>query len=341
MPVYNSGEYLKIAVESILSQSLKEFELILVDDGSTDGSSEQCDEYACKDERVVVIHQQNRGICNARNAALKVAKGEYIAFSDHDDEYLPGLLEKIYARAIYDGADVVKFCKREQVVFNHVVIRDKTTRLNDAVYKEKEIKNSFFKLLNDRIFECVWDGIFRKALLTDNCIEFDTTYKMGGEDIDFLMKVLAKTKILSTVSTIYYRHYIRIGFSTSSKFNMLKIENTKNLARRITEKCKVMGIDISRYRKEYVYQIMFLYINGIANILADPQCTIKERDKLQIIRKLTEEDFLPSWFLKVSSLSVLKLDKKCGLAYFLYKYKFYSLFFLLFKVRRKQLKAKA
>ena len=67
MPVYNSGKYLKTAVESILNQSLKEFELILVDDGSIDGSSERCDEYARKDERIVVIHQKNGGICAARN----------------------------------------------------------------------------------------------------------------------------------------------------------------------------------------------------------------------------------------------------------------------------------
>lgn len=88
MPVYNSGKYLDIAVKSILSQSLREIELILVDDGSTDGSSEQCDRYALLDNRVVVLHQKNGGICNARNNALKRAKGEYIAFSDHDDAYL-------------------------------------------------------------------------------------------------------------------------------------------------------------------------------------------------------------------------------------------------------------
>ena len=115
MPVYNSGEYLKTAVESILNQSLKEIELILVDDGSTDGSSERCDEYAAKDSRVVVIHQKNGGICNARNAALKIARGEYIGFSDHDDEYLPGLLENAYDRIVKDDSDVLKYCKKELI----------------------------------------------------------------------------------------------------------------------------------------------------------------------------------------------------------------------------------
>lgn len=111
MPVYNSGEYLQTAVDSILSQSLKDIELILVDDGSTDGSSEKCEECAKKDKRVVVIHQRNGGICNARNAALKIARGEYIGFSDHDDEYLPGLLEDNYKLCITQNLDFVKFCK--------------------------------------------------------------------------------------------------------------------------------------------------------------------------------------------------------------------------------------
>ena len=122
MPVYNSGEYLQTAVDSILSQSLKDIELILVDDGSTDGSSEKCDEYAKKDKRVVVIHQKNGGICNARNAALNIARGEYIGFSDHDDEYLPGLLEDNYKLCITQNLDFVKFCKKWDIVEDGKVI---------------------------------------------------------------------------------------------------------------------------------------------------------------------------------------------------------------------------
>ena len=73
VPVYNVEKYLRECLDSILNQSLKEMELILVDDGSNDGSSERCAEYAKNDNRVVVIHQKNGGICNARNAALKIA----------------------------------------------------------------------------------------------------------------------------------------------------------------------------------------------------------------------------------------------------------------------------
>ncbi len=109
MPVYNSGEYLKTAVESILNQSLREIELILVDDGSTDGSSEKCDEYAAKDSRVVVIHEKNGGICAARNAALAIARGEYIGFSDHDDEMDHDTFNAAYRFAKSNDLDMAKY----------------------------------------------------------------------------------------------------------------------------------------------------------------------------------------------------------------------------------------
>ena len=86
MPVYNSKKFLEKAICSVLNQSLKEIELILVDDGSSDGSSEICDEFAQKDNRVIVIHQKNKGICGARNIGLKNAQGDYIMFIDNDDE---------------------------------------------------------------------------------------------------------------------------------------------------------------------------------------------------------------------------------------------------------------
>ena len=80
MPVYNSEKFLKKAVDSVLNQKFEDFELILVDDGSPDASGSICDEFAEKDSRVKVIHKKNGGICSARNAGLKIAKGEYVGF---------------------------------------------------------------------------------------------------------------------------------------------------------------------------------------------------------------------------------------------------------------------
>ena len=91
VPVYNVERYIRQCVESILEQTYADLEIILVDDGSTDGSGSICDEYKLKDNRVVVIHKCNGGLSEARNAGLDIARGEYIGFVDSDDYIEPDM----------------------------------------------------------------------------------------------------------------------------------------------------------------------------------------------------------------------------------------------------------
>lgn len=101
IPVYNSGKHIHKCLDSIINQTYKELDIILIDDGSTDGSGKVCDEYAQKDDRITVIHQQNRGVSSARNAGIKIAKGDFFNFPDSDDyidtdcyEYCLGLMNE-------------------------------------------------------------------------------------------------------------------------------------------------------------------------------------------------------------------------------------------------------
>ena len=107
VPVYNVEKYIRRCVDSILAQTFEDFELILVDDGSPDNCPAICDEYAAKDNRVRVIHQENGGVSGARNAALNVATGEYIAFCDSDDWWETGFLESMVSSAHSSRADMV------------------------------------------------------------------------------------------------------------------------------------------------------------------------------------------------------------------------------------------
>lgn len=94
VPIYNAEQYISKCIESILAQTYRDFELILVDDGSTDMCGKICDEYAKQDSRVHVIHQENKGVSAARNAGISLAKGEYIMFVDSDDFITENMLEK-------------------------------------------------------------------------------------------------------------------------------------------------------------------------------------------------------------------------------------------------------
>jgi len=107
MPVYNAASYLARAVDSVLAQTFRDFELILVDDGSTDSSDKICDEYAKKDERIRVIHQENRGISGAKLTGVQAVRGEYIGFVDNDDYILPGRFERMYSAIVESKADMV------------------------------------------------------------------------------------------------------------------------------------------------------------------------------------------------------------------------------------------
>ena len=97
MPVYNVEQYLRRSIESVLNQTFKDFELICINDGSTDNSLEILNEYATKDPRIQIINQENAGLSCARNSGLEIVQGEYIAFIDSDDFYATNFLEVLYS----------------------------------------------------------------------------------------------------------------------------------------------------------------------------------------------------------------------------------------------------
>ncbi len=106
VPVYNVEKYLEECIDSILAQTYREFELILVDDGSPDHSGEICDRYASQDKRIRVLHQENQGISDARNHALAVARGQYVTFVDSDDYIAPDMLELLYHNMKKENAQI-------------------------------------------------------------------------------------------------------------------------------------------------------------------------------------------------------------------------------------------
>lgn len=130
VPVYNAEKYLKKCLDSICSQTLKEFECILVDDGSKDESGKICDDYAAKDCRFIVIHKANGGVSSARNAALDVAKGEYIGFVDSDDWIESNMFQVLYEDAIVTDCEMV-ICSiaEEPVTFHDCFLSSKEARL--------------------------------------------------------------------------------------------------------------------------------------------------------------------------------------------------------------------
>ncbi|WP_163144067.1 glycosyltransferase family 2 protein [Bacillus sp. 22-7] len=239
MPVYNSEEYLSDAIKSILNQSYENFELILINDGSKDNSGSICDEFAQKDARVVVIHKDNGGISDARNAGLRVAKGEYIAFSDNDDIFSGNLLEDNFKIAKQYDADIVKYGVSYYEISNKskrkIPIRD----LPFQVIDKNGISKDYLTLKRNNIFVYVWDSLIRKDIILDNNLFFDRAFKFGGEDIDFNLSIFKYIKKLVINPDEHYTHFKRFNHSTVCKFSVEKLNpfllNAKKENELITE----------------------------------------------------------------------------------------------------------
>ncbi len=327
MPVYNSGKYLKTAVDSILNQSLKEIELILVDDGSTDGSSEKCDEYAAKDNRVVVIHEKNGGICAARNAALAIARGEYIGFSDHDDETVQGAYEKAYSFAKEHDLDMVKYGHSEIMTRGTEVLKDRVFKFDETIYTGEESGLHYLQMLKDMAMDCVWDGLFRKSFLDKNMLKLDTTFKAGGEDIDFCGRIISCKPKLGLMPDIFYHHLIRVGFSTSSKFNSLNVKLATNFPTRLNSYLASYNAE-KVYKSDsilYAFTIVRRCIGPVLYNTTNPACDWPKDKIIEVLKQIREDKAINSIFYNVSKSSMIKYSKKYGLIYTLFIYRLYGL----------------
>ena len=159
IPIYNVEKFLPQCLDSILAQTLNDLEVICVNDGSPDNCSQILSDYAKKDSRIVVIEQKNKGVCAARNTAIKVANAEYIGFVDPDDWIDPDFYQNLYEKAkIYD-ADIVGtgFCSIKN---NHKKIMYSVQEIKKASTVEEKFK--IFKMPENNY---VWNKIYKKTLI--------------------------------------------------------------------------------------------------------------------------------------------------------------------------------
>ena len=160
IPVYNVGEFLLPCLDSLMAQSYKNLEILLIDDGSTDGSGDRCDAYAQKDSRFRVIHKENGGVSSARNLGLELAQGEYIAFIDADDWVLPDYFAVLYKNLTEQKVDAT-FCRHILVSESGEEVPCKVMRISE----KKRIDDLATLLVSIELFGAVWGGLFTAATL--------------------------------------------------------------------------------------------------------------------------------------------------------------------------------
>ncbi len=222
VPVYKVEAYLDRCIHSILNQTFENFEMILVDDGSSDNCPRMCDKWAEKDSRIKVIHKENGGLSSARNAGLDIASGKYISFVDSDDWLYPNCIEELVKRAKLTDADIVEsgYCR---------IYDNGKKRIITEKEKELDQKNAYarmFRSRGERVNYYAWGRVYKKNIIK--------TYRfpegMQFEDLHFnyyVMKNVHKYVVISSPLYYYFMNQSGItrGGLTEKDFQIFRIWN--------------------------------------------------------------------------------------------------------------------
>ena len=203
LPIYNSSEYLQLALDSVINQTLPNIEIICINDGSTDSSLDIIHEYVKKDSRIVVVNKPNSGYGDSMNHGLDIAKGEYIAILEPDDWYKTNMLKTLYDLATQNNLDVVK---SDFYQYSNQTKQNKQYHLFKPSQCDKVISNDEDNFIYS-LQPSIWSAIYKRNFLNKNNIRFLNTPGASYQDTSFNFKVFALAKRVMFINTplIHYR----------------------------------------------------------------------------------------------------------------------------------------
>lgn len=245
IPIYNTKDYLENCIESVRAWTYRNLEIILVDDGSTDGCYEVCESYRHRDDRIVVIHKENQGLISARKAGVLAATGEYVGFVDSDDKVEPGTFEKMYQTAKLHQADIVADgliqdrkgeLKRRKNALPAGVYRTPSERL--CLYRSMMNCGEYFV---SGIFPYLWNKLIRRELAVKHLLTVDERIRIG-EDAAGIYPLMLLADCIVVTENCSCHYCIRNTSMVWQRLEMAEeFSNVKRLYRYLREKFTEYG----------------------------------------------------------------------------------------------------
>lgn len=303
IPVYNAENYIVDTLNSVLQQTLKDIEVIVVNDGSNDQSLVKCSKLQEIDKRIIIINQDNQGVSKARNVGKENASGEYIIFIDADDELDLKMLEILYTQAKKTGSDI-SICGVDRV-FEKKHEEKKTYSCN---YEEITVDQAMeWLLLGKKIQSGAWNKLFKSSTIAD--IRFEEGKKIN-EDKYFVFKALSKSKrIVYCEDNLYYYYYCRDNSVTNQSFSERWFDSLY-FADRIYEELK-SSKNLEIFAR---YQLLIAYYTVLRKMY--PFRKQYKKEQKQIINKIKSTSFKSvfSYMDKKQVFGILSI-KYCFLLY--------------------------
>ena len=277
VPIYNVEKYLPKCIESILNQTYKNFELILVDDGAKDNCGKICDEYAQKDNRIIVIHKENGGLSSARNAGIDIAKGEYIGFVDSDDWIQSEMYEKLVYLIENYNADIA------QCEFINAPYEDIKIQPEEEVIKTFTNIEGLNNLYNDMYVSTVvaWNKLYKTSLFKE------IRYPNGKihEDEGTTYKLIFNAKKIVYTNQKYYYYRQTPNSITNAAFNKKRLNILDVFDEKIEYMSKINNADLyAKTLKWYFFKVINLYFECHKHLTDD-------KETIDIIERRAKEAY--------------------------------------------------
>lgn len=224
VPVYNVKKYLPTCLNSICNQTLQSLEIILVDDGSTDGSSSIVDKYAAKDNRIKVVHKRSGNPGATRNVGLELVTGEYLSFVDSDDWIEPDMYENLYQTARITQADLVVTGVSVEFIRDKRVMHQQITNA-DTIEDPDMLLDLFFQLMEKNLFAYSYNKLYRTNMLKAKKLLFPDI--LPYEDLVFNLKYYRLVKTVSLISGTPYHYMRRDELSAAGAYSSTHLDSCK------------------------------------------------------------------------------------------------------------------
>lgn len=288
VPVYNVEKYINRCLETIIHQTYKNLEIILIDDGTKDKSGSICEEYAKKDSRIKVIHKDNEGLGLTRNVGLENAKGKYISFLDSDDYIELDMYEKMH-NALYENNVDAVLCNYKRRQKNNTFIYH-CTNFKDEIYEENKVQNELLlSICGNPKYKIVVGSVccvlYKKEIIDKYTIRFLNEREYVSEDVIFNYMYFKKCKRIQFLKDDLYIYCENEG-SLTKKYNPDKVQKFKNLY-------NILKKEIDTNKEDYYYGLDTLYI-GYMRVAIIQEVRLNPNKKMikKNIRDLCNDELL-------------------------------------------------
>lgn len=320
VPVYNVERYIDRCMQSLLKQTLKDIEIILVDDGSPDHCPEICDKYAKSDGRIMVIHKQNAGLGYARNSGLEVATSEYIAFLDSDDYVDVNMYKTLFDEITTQDADAVFCGTRKETAEGHYIDQIETT--NPIVMQGQGVVNFYLNMIasppnekKERLYEMsVWRSLYRKSIIYEYNLTFPSEREWASEDLPFNIQYLSKCNKVILLPDILHTYCIN-PTSLTKTYHKEKFQRFVNLYYWMVNETRI--VDPKKY-----HSTRFLIGYTRAHLKSLISSGLSRKEKIIILREICSNNVWNDVNYDLSKLPFhaaicqrLLVRKKIGLLY--------------------------